>query len=333
MDVAALLGQLQKALQKPETCEIECQTDLSYSDVDKSIWDLQIDSMQLCLEELRDSKKRKLSNAGRPKGSKNKRPHFGPEPTDDFENFETENQVTTTPKPLTLEQPPSKPSVKSFETADAVPYTDNISEGFDENEKADEDPDTEDETVIYGAFCPKCEKQANGYTEVSQEFGFKQLRGKTCVQSWCIKCRQGYAKRTGTNETPGSNRSFLPTACTDANRVFDEDVNIINRRGGIFCVSHVSKSENGPTNNGMKFHDTIRKASETWKEAEERHRAKSHPIVQKRGKLMSILAKQENCSMSAIMRKYEGKTTMELFCKIKQESPGLLKPLGQPSPE
>lgn len=314
MDVAAILAQLQEALKKPETCESECQTEISYVDFEKFTWDRSIDILQLCLEDLRNSNR------------KRKR-------TTEHNQKQVTLEPVKTPEPLTLQQPPSEPSVKSFETADAIPYTDNISEGFDENENADEeDPDTEDETVIYGAYCPKCEKKASGYTEVRQEFGFKDMRGKKCVQSWCIKCRTGYVKRTGSNESPGSNRTFLPTACTDENRVFDEDVNIINRRGAIFCVSH-PPNVNGAANGGMKFHDTIRKASESWKEAEDRHRAKCHPIVQKRGKLMSILAKQEQCSMSAIMQKYEGKTTMELFCKIKQESPGLLKPLGQPSPE
>lgn len=314
MDVTSLLAQLQKALTKPETCEKECQTKETFPDPEKSMWDLSIDTVQLTLEELRDNKNRNHT-VGKPKGSKNKRTSLH------------DVEPATTPMPLTLQQPPSEPSVKTFETSDAVLQHDNISDCFDENDNADEEDPEEKEEVIYGAYCPKCTKKAHGYTEVLEKFGFKLRNGKKCVQSWCTKCRNGM------EESPPSNRTFLPTACSEENRVFDEDTNIINRRGGIFCVSHVSKSENGPTNNGMKFHDTIRKASESWKEAEERHRARSHPIVQKRGKLMSILSKQEKLSMQEIMKKYEGRTTMELFCKIKQESPALLKPLGKQTPE
>ena len=105
------------------------------------------------------------------------------------------------------------------------------------------------------------------------------------------------------------------------NRVFDEDTSVINRKGSIFCISSHGS-------NGMEFHDTIRKSSESWRQAEDRHRMKSHPIVQKRAKLLSILSAQEKQPMHVIMKKYEGVTTVELFCRIKQESPALLKPLA-----
>lgn len=312
MDVPSLLAQLQKALTKPETCETECQTKETFPDPEKSMWDLSIDTLQLTLDELRDKKNRNPTIC-KPRGK-----HISIH----------DNEPAKTPTPLTLQQPPSEPSVKTFETSDAVLQHDNISDCFDENDNVDEEDPEQKEEVIFGAYCPKCTKKAHGYTEVLEKFGFKLRSGKKCVQSWCTKCRNGM------EESPSSNRTFLPTACPEENRVFDVDTNIINRRGGIFCVSHTRNKNNiGPTNNGMKFHDTIRKASESWKEAEERHRSKSHPIVQKRGKLMSILSKQENLSMPEIMKKYEGRTTMELFCKIKQESPALLKPLGTQIPE
>lgn len=210
--------------------------------------------------------------------------------------------VPATPEPLTLQQPPSRTSTQCTDEAFAekvANIADNLSEPFDENDKMDPE---EDEIVLDQYCCPQCSRTASG-KDVKEVFGLKRNRHDQLVpQSWCTKCRTGYTKADGL-------------------KVFNEESSIINRKGAIICV----------TNNGTKgldYHDTIRKAGESWKEAEERHRAKSHPIVQKRAKLMSILSKQEEIPMKQVMKKYEGKTTVELFCKIKQESPGLLTPLG-----
>jgi hypothetical protein len=253
MEVASLLAQLQKALTKPEkeTCSVQTQTRESYmdeSDLGKTTWDIYLDSFQAELENTRDAKRQKTDR-------KQAYPQMRTVPI---------KEPVRTPEPLTLQLPPSNPSVATF-TTDQAHFSDNISDTFDENDLMD----PEEEEVVY--------------------------------------------------QPP--TRSNLSSKEKEIAKVFDEDSSIISRKGGIFCISSYGS-------NGMTFHDTIRKPSETWKEAEERHRLKSHPIIKKRAKLMSILSEQEKKPMSEIMKKYSGVTTMELFCRIKQESPALLKPLA-----
>ena len=299
MDVQTLLGQLQQALTekaKPVTCEVATQTFESFQDPDHSMLESLVD---LWYGEVKVAHKERFHWYLYPETPANpgKKRRLSP---------------VKTPKPLTLEQPPSNPSVKTFETNDAlINFEDNISEQFDENDRS---PDVEDEVICdtFDAYCPKCKETAEGYTNVREVFGTLVKDGKETAQSWCIKCRSGYAKRSG-RKSP-------------LDKVFDPTSTIINRKGAIFCATtHGS--------HGMEFHDTIRKASETWSQAEERHRAKSHPIVQKRAKMLGILAKQNQTSMHKVMEQYAGKTTLELFCLIKNESPELLKPLGLPEQE
>ena len=251
MDVASLLTQLQKALTKPETCSVQTQTRESYlidgTDICKSTWDIYLDNIQATLEETRDSKRRRIDR-------KQAHPQMRTAP---------QKEVVRTPEPLTLQLPPSNPSVETF-TTDQAHFSDNISDTFDENDVMD----PEDEEVVYQPPTRLSAKE-------------KQI-----------------------------------------SKVFDEDTSLINRKGSIFCISSFGS-------NGMTFHDTIRKSSESWKQAEERHRQTCHPIIKKRAKLMSILSEQEKQPMREIMKKYSGVTTMELFCKIKQESPALLTPLGK----
>jgi len=273
MDVSTLLQQLQTALVKPQTVSVQTQTNVSYEEFDKSVWDIHIDLLQKYFDDIRDVKRQKISH------------------------------VPRTPEPLTLQQPPSRTSTLCTDdfAEKVATIADNLSEPFDENDKMD--PEEEDDNVVMGKYCcPQCSRTASG-KDVKEVFGLKRNRHDQLVpQSWCTKCRTGYTK-------------------ADTLKVFNEESSIINRKGAIICVTN-----NGTK--GLEYHDTIRKAGESWKDAEERHRAKSHPIVQKRAKLMSFLSKQEEIPMKEIMKKYEGKTTVELFCKIKQESPGLLTPLG-----
>lgn len=273
MDVSTLLQQLQTALVKPQTVSVQTQTNVSYEEFDKSVWDIHIDLFQKYFDDIRDVKRQKISH------------------------------VPRTPEPLTLQHPPSRTSTLCTDdfAEKVATIADNLSEPFDENDKMD--PEEDEEDVVIGQYCcPQCSITAIG-KQVKEVFGMKRNRtGQLIPQSWCSRCRTGYSKGDGL-------------------KVFNEESSIINRKGAIICV----------TNNGAKgldYHDTIRKAGESWKEAEARHRAKSHPIVQKRAKLMAILSKQEETPMKEVMKKYEGKTTVELFCKIKQESPGLLTPLG-----
>lgn len=40
------------------------------------------------------------------------------------------------------------------------------------------------------ASCPHCDKEANGYDEIEELFGFRVLNGKNVPQSWCRTCRK-----------------------------------------------------------------------------------------------------------------------------------------------
>lgn len=113
------------------------------------------------------------------------------------------------------------------------------------------------------------------------------------------------------------------------NKMFEADTKVINRKGNMYLVEFGKQGcRNGQ---GMFFHDTIKKEKETWQDAEDRHREAYHPIIQKRAKLLGLLAKQNGTTMNDTMVKYASTTTIELFCKVKQESPELIKQFASPA--
>lgn len=316
MDVSGLLQQLQKALEKPTTNTVATQTKESYDDidVDKTTFDAIIEVVQEKLDDLKDvARKRK------------ERPDFQ-EPL----GKQPRLQPVHTPKPLTLQLPPSVQSGDSFHTEDAVYIYDNQIDDDNESRSKGLSPEVESFTP-FNAVCPKCQTMADGYMNVRELFGVKEIKGKQRPQSWCKKCRR--KNKVDDVTSPPSSETLLPyySGKESETMVFDDSTQLINRRGSIFCISQKEPAnENGSKRQGFHFHDTIKKTSESWEQAEERHREKSHPIIQKRSKLLSILSRQEGKPMAVTNQKYEGKTTMELFCKIKQESPMLLKPLCLP---
>ena len=48
--------------------------------------------------------------------------------------------------------------------------------------------------------CPKCEKLADGYDEITEVFGWRVNKGKTIPQSYCRKCRAKKVKVTRVKE-------------------------------------------------------------------------------------------------------------------------------------
>jgi len=312
MEVNALLQQLQKALEKPTTNTVATQTIESYDDidVDKTTFDAIIEVVQAKLDELKDGARKRKA-----------RPDFQ-EPL----GKQPRIQPVNTPQPLTLQLPPSVQSGDSFHTEDAV-------FNFDECQPDNENrlsPEV-DSFTPFNAVCPKCQIMTEGYMNVREVFGVKDVKGKQRPQSWCKKCRSKH--RVDDVTSPPSSETLLPyySGKESETMVFDDSTQLINRRGSIFCISQKEPTaENGSKRQGFHFHDTIKKLSESWEQAELRHRENSHPIIKKRSKLLSILSRQEGKPMAVTMQKYEGKTTMELFCKIKQESPMLLKPLCLP---
>lgn len=48
--------------------------------------------------------------------------------------------------------------------------------------------------------CPKCEKLADGYDEITEVFGWRTVNGKTIPQSHCRKCRAKKVKVTKVKE-------------------------------------------------------------------------------------------------------------------------------------
>lgn len=291
-DVAGLLSQLSKALQKQPTAEVGCQTIESYGNSLLSCYDFTVNEITAYLAQ-----------------RKRDRGDFqSPAPTNVGKKPRTTPPKTPPQEKLTLMHPPSNPSVCTMNTEDMnFDFQDNVSEPFDENDKSPEYEEDQNETH-YSATCPKCGIVAEGYTTVLQVFGWKyNHKNQKTHQSWCADCRHGTTAKQ--------------TEAEAADRCFDTDTTIINRRGSFFIVSH-------PQGGGMNFYDTIKKSNESWKDAEQRHQNKAHPIVQKRTKLEQILSKQEKQSMETIMRKYKDMTTLELFCRIKNETPALLTPLG-----
>lgn len=297
VDVAGLLQQLGQALQKAPTAEVGCQTIESYGNSLLSCYDFTVNEITVYLKERKRDRCDFQSPAPANLG---KKPRRTP-------------QETPPLKKLTLEHPPSNPSVCTINTEDMnIDFVDNISEPFDENDREpDEEPaqQIEQEENHHDAKCPKCGVIAEGYTTVLQTFGWKfNHKNEKVPQSWCKKCR--------------CDKPPVPrTEADKADRCFDEDTQVINRCGSIFVISSHGS-------NGMVFHDTIKKSNESWREAEERHQTKAHPIVQKRMKLLQILAKQEHKSLESTIKYYCNLTSLELFCRIKNETPSLLKPLG-----
>jgi len=302
VDVAGLLTQLSQALQKAPTAEVGCQTIESFGNSVLSCYDFTVNEI-IC--HLRDRKRRGDFQSPAPAnlGKKQRR---------------SPQQTPTPEKKLTLMHPPSG-SICTINTEDIPTFTDNISEPFDENDRS---PDKDYPTPPRGipspprkddhedCTCPKCGVLAEGYTTIKQVFGYKfDRKNRQVPQSWCKSCRHS-------NQTAPT-----LTEAQHSDRCFDEDTSVINRRGSIFVISSFGQ-------NGMQFHDTIKKANESWREAEERHKAKAHPIVQKRLKLMQIIATQEKKSLDSTIKKYCALTSLELFCRIKNDSPALLKPLG-----
>ena len=305
VDVAGLLTQLSQALQKVPTAEVGCQTTESFGNSVLSCYDFTVNEI---IFHLKDRKRRGDFQS--------------PDPAIHGKKIRLTPQQTPTPeKKLSLMHPPSG-SISTIHTEDYPLFTDNISEPFDENDRS---PDKEYPTPPrgipsppkkndhYDCTCPKCGVIAEGYTTIMDVFGWKyDRRNRQVPQSWCKSCRH-LSSKPALSEVEHSDRCF------------DEDTSVINRRGSIFVISSHGQ-------NGMQFHDTIKKANETWKEAEERHKAKLHPIVEKRLKFMQIIATQEKKSMDSTLKKYGSLTCLELFCRIKNESPALLKPLGLREP-
>jgi len=293
VDVAGLLQQLGQALQKQPTAEVGCQTIESYGNSLLSCYDFTVNEITVFLKE----RKRERCDFQSPAPANlGKKPRLTP-------------QETPPLKKLTLEHPPSNPSVCTINTEDMkIDFIDNISEPFDENDREPDEEPEHKENHHY-AECPKCGVIAEGYTTVLQTFGWKfNHKNEKVSQSWCKKCR---------HEKPpvGS------TEADKADRCFDEDTQVIKRCGNIYVISSYGA-------NGMVFHDTIKKANESWRDAEERHQGKAHPIVQKRMKLLQILATQEQKSLESTIKYYSKMTSLELFCRIKNDTPSLLKPLG-----
>ena len=309
MEVANLLTQLQKALTKPETCSVQTQTNDSYENYDQSTWDIFLDAMTAQLESTRDStrKKRKIESGKAAKQALHTCPkcnlvsaYFESQLKEKFgikSNGKHQSWCKGCRDVLPIVAAPMRtvaqkePSVQTPEPLSLqLPPSTSVDSCITDKQFADNISDAFDE---------------NDHMDPEEPYPEEHL------------------------EDPGDEIVYVPSPATTRMgkkelhdcRVFNEDTSIINRKGSIFCISSHGS-------NGMEFHDTIRKSSESWRQAEERHRMKSHPIVKKRAKLLSILSTQEKQPMHAIMKKYEGVTTVELFCRIKQESPALLKPLA-----
>jgi hypothetical protein len=182
--------------------------------------------------------------------------------------------------------------------------------------------------------CPKCQTVCAYFeSEIQEKFGVK-TNGKH--QSWCRGCRHGCLPLV-TPTTPPSTAFFdegqdmedgaeddfadLMEKCDD--KLYDESTEILHRKDCIYVASR-----NGGRNHGFLFHDTLKRKTETWDDAEYRHLKENHPLMDKREKLLKIIADQEKTHVNIIRKELEHMTTVELFYQIKKDSPLLLKSLS-----
>jgi hypothetical protein len=181
--------------------------------------------------------------------------------------------------------------------------------------------------------CPKCKTVCAYFeSEIEGKFGLKS-DGKH--QSWCKGCRHGCLPLV-TPTTPLSNAFFDEgqdmeeygaeddfADLMEDDKLYDESTEILHRKDCIYVASRQSGR-----NHGFLFHDTLKRKTETWDDAEWRHKAENHPLMDKREKLLKIIADQESTHVNIIRKELEGMTTVELFYQIKKDSPVLLKSLS-----
>ncbi len=177
--------------------------------------------------------------------------------------------------------------------------------------------------------CPKCQTVSAYFeSEIQEKFGVK-TNGKH--QSWCRQCRGCLPiVRTppsnaffddGQDMEDGAEDDFADLE--DDDKLYDESTEILHRKDCIYVASRQSGR-----NHGFLFHDTLKRKTETWDDAEWRHKENNHPLMDKREKLLKIIADQERTHVNIIRKQLEHMTTVELFYQIKKDSPLLLKSLS-----
>lgn len=185
--------------------------------------------------------------------------------------------------------------------------------------------------------CPQC-----GISASDPEIGAEIFGLKSCGtwQSWCKTCRNKSWSDRRKQDSPATEDytdedfkvynelgecltdSIFPDYPQDENALYKEDSQIVTRMDSIYVCT--PKTEDGKRK-GLIFHDTLKKKTETWETAEERHR--NHPLIGKREKLLQILARQHHLSPGAAQNRFGHEPTVKLFYEIKKDSPKLLMSL------
>lgn len=124
-------------------------------------------------------------------------------------------------------------------------------------------------------------------------------------------------------DSEGAEDDFVDLNEPVNDKLFDDSSHILHRKE---CIYVASRQEG--RNHGFTFHDTLKKRTETWNDAESRHQACNHPLLDKREKLVKLIADQERRDVKEIRKQLEPMTTVELFYLIKKDSPLLLKSLS-----
>ena len=284
---------------------------------------------------------RETRGPGRPKGSKNKAT-FGPTPTNDFVEVSTEDcppasddcpaEIYNSADPRSDDErsedyrvafsrvhPIKTPDYNEFMENCSIPPDSDVPiesdlETGEEREPSPKRAKKEPKNPI--AKCPKCDFQC----EIHQQdlyFGVTMsATGQKKRQSWCKKCRvKSWNDNRGEDE-----KEISPPGTPDST--------IMSRKDNVYLIENPS-GEGHKHPPSLKIKLKVKGSSETWEEAEKRHKEKSHPIIKKRMKCLKLLAKQEGTSIADQMKKNSGVTTTELFIRVKKNSPMIISSCAQ----